>query len=161
MAWNKQDFKVISSYPLNPEVTRIAISSKDQNTFLTRDVPGRHEEKAEEVLIQMVLDMVATEMDPTGAIAKANQELVETQTLLKETRGELKRSTDSSELNRELTMSNSADIDELFERVMILEEHAGLHEESEEEDEPTDETSKESTGGNTEEDNGGINDGTN
>lgn len=155
----KEDFVKVSDFAPDAETTRIAIQSKDKNTWFSRDIPGQHVGKEDAVLIQLVLDMIATEIDPTGAIAKANQELAETQSLLKETRDELKRSTDSSELNRELTMSNSGDIDELFERVIVLEQHAGIHEESEEEDEQTDKTSEEGTGGNHEEDNGGNNNG--
>ena len=162
MALNKTNFVVKAAYLLDTETTTIAVQTKDGNTILRRDVPGLHVDKAEEQQIQLVLDILATEIDPSGAIAKANQELVETQNLLKETRDELKRSTDSSELNRSLTMSNSADIDELFERVYVLEEALAGNEESEEkEDESTDKTSEESTSGNTEENDGGDNDGTN
>lgn len=162
MALNKNNFDVQAAWLLDTETTRIAIRSKDGNTILSRDVAGQHVDKAEEQKIQLVLDVLATEIDPSGAIAKANQELADTQELLKETRDELKRSTDSSKLNRELTVSNSADIDELFYRVIALEEHAGLHEESEEtEDESTDKTSEKTAGGDTEEDNGGNDNGEN
>lgn len=160
MALNKNNFTVSAAWLLETDITRIAIRSVDGNTILTRDVAGQHVDKADEQKIQLVFDVLATEIDPSGAIAKANQELSETQDLLKETRDELKRSTDASELNRGLTMSNSADIDELFEIVGSIQEQLEGDKESEEtEDGTTDKTSEEGTGGDTEEDNGGINNG--
>lgn len=162
MVLNKNNFTVSAAWLLESDITRIAIRSVDGNTILTRDVTGQHVDKADEQKIQLVFDVLATEIDPSGAIAKANQELADTQELLKETRDELKRSTDSSELSRKLTMSNSADIDELFERVHVLEEALAGNEESEEtEDGSTDKTSEEGAGGNVEENNGGDNNGTN
>lgn len=161
MVLNKNNFTVSAAWLLESDITRIAIRSVDGNTILTRDVTGQHVDKADEQKIQLVFDVLATEIDPSGAIAKANQELVDTQELLKETRDELKRSTDSSELSRKLTMSNSVDIDELFDRVIALEEHAGMHEESEEEDGSTDKTSEEVAGGSTDENNGGNDNGEN
>ena len=158
----KEDFTKQQAWMVNADTTAIVIQTPDLKTYFQREIPGNHLGKDDSAQIQLVLDMIATEIDPSGAIAKANQELVETQNLLKETRDELKRSTDSSELNRSLTMSNSADIDELFERVYVLEEALAGNEESEEkEDESTDKTSEESTSGNTEENDGGDNDGTN
>ena len=157
----KEEFTKQQAWMVNADTTAIVIQTPDLKTYFQREIPGNHLGKDDSAQIQLVLDMIATEIDQSGAIAKANQELVETQNLLEETRDELKRSTNSSELNRELTVSNSADIDELFDRVIALEEHTGLHEESEEDHEQADETSEEGTSGNTEENDGGDNDGTN
>ena len=155
MAWNKEDFNLLSSYQPFDGVTRIAIRDSAGNTTLQRDIKGDQMGKPDEVKVELVLEQVATEIDPAGAIAKANQELAETQDLLEETREELKRSTDSSDLNRKLTMSNSGDIDELFHRVYDLEEAVALIDNEEEvEDEKPNETSKEGPSGSPEEDDG-------
>jgi len=63
---NKSNFSVTSSYLTNPTTTRIAIQSKDGSTWLTRDVPGDHTSKTDEAKIQLILDILATELDPAG-----------------------------------------------------------------------------------------------
>jgi hypothetical protein len=67
---NKSNFSVTSSYLTNPTTTRIAIQSKDGSTWLTRDVPGDHTSKTDEAKIQLILDILATELDPAGALAR-------------------------------------------------------------------------------------------
>ena len=54
---NKSNFSVTSSYLTNPTTTRIAVQSKDGSTWLTRDVPGDHTSKTDE-------------LDPAGALAR-------------------------------------------------------------------------------------------
>lgn len=155
MAWNKEDFSVLASYQPFSGVTRVVIRDSAGNTTLQRDLKGDQMDQPDESKIELVFELVATEIDPAGAIAKAKEELAETQDLLKETREELKRSTDSSDLNRQLTMSNSSDIDELFGRVMAIEKVLALDVESEEEDdENSNETGQESPSGSPKEDDG-------
>ena len=67
---NKSNFSVTSSYLTNPTTTRIAVQSKDGSTWLTRDVPGDHTSKTDEAKIQLILDILATELDPAGALAR-------------------------------------------------------------------------------------------
>jgi len=67
---NKSNFSVTSSYLTNPTTTRIAIQSKDGSTWLTRDVPGDHTSKTDEAKIQLILDILTTELDPAGALAR-------------------------------------------------------------------------------------------
>lgn len=67
---NKSNFSVTSSYLTNPTTTRIAVQSKDGSTWLTRDVPGDHTNKTDEAKIQLILDILATELDPAGALAR-------------------------------------------------------------------------------------------
>ena len=67
---NKSNFSVTSSYLTNPTTTRIAIQSKDGSTWLTRDVPGDHASETDETKIQLILDILATELDPAGALAR-------------------------------------------------------------------------------------------
>lgn len=75
MALNKDDFKVVSCYPTQTDTTRIVIQSKDSNTWLQRDVPGRFEESSVDEQIQKVLDILAIETDPSGALVKAQSQL--------------------------------------------------------------------------------------
>lgn len=67
---NKSNFSVTSSYLTNPTTTRIAIQSIDGSTWLTRDIPGNHINETDEAKIQLVLDALATELDPAGALAR-------------------------------------------------------------------------------------------
>ena len=71
MAMQKENFNKNIAYRVGENITRITIQSKDNNTNLTRDIVGDHLSKSDEEQIQLVLDMVATEIDPTKAIAKA------------------------------------------------------------------------------------------
>lgn len=67
---NKSNFSVTSSYLTNPTTTRIDVQSKDGSTWLTRDVPGDHTSKTDEAKVQLILDILATELDPEGALAR-------------------------------------------------------------------------------------------
>lgn len=74
MSMNKEHFTVNSVITPDLETTRIAIQSKDKNTWFQRDVPGQHLGKEDGLIIQLVLDVIAAETDPAGALLRYQAE---------------------------------------------------------------------------------------
>lgn len=135
----KEDFVKVSDFAPDAETTRIAIQSKDKNTWFSRDIPGQHVGKEDAVLIQLVLDMIATEIDPTGAIAQTQEKLKKTEeALAKAVEGFDKQEELAAKLQL-VTLNTTAEISNLYDLIEPVYSHLGLKLDGEDEEGDEDE----------------------
>ena len=106
--------------------TEVSIQCDKPFTFFTRELDGDHMGDADETLIEAVKDVLRTELDPTSAIVKNQEQLAKTTAALE-------RSNQLMEGMQKVSLHNTDDIEEIFARLEVLEKHNGIDHEREDE----------------------------
>ena len=106
--------------------TEVSIQCDKPFTFFTRELDGDHMGDADETLIEAVKDVLRTELDPTSAIVKNQEQLAKTTAALEQ-------ANQLMEGMQKVSLHNTDDIEEIFARLEVLEEHNGIDHEHEDE----------------------------
>lgn len=106
--------------------TEVSIQCDKPLTFFTRELDGDHMGDADETLIEAVKDVLRTELDPTSAIVKNQEQLAKTTAALEQ-------SNQLMEGMQKVSLHNTDDIEEIFARLEVLEKHNGIDHEHEDE----------------------------
>lgn len=106
--------------------TEVSIQCDKPLTFFTRELDGDHMGDADETLIEAVKDILRTELDPTSAIVKNQEQLAKTTAALEQ-------ANQLMEGMQKVSLHNTDDIEEIFARLEVLEKHNGIDHEHENE----------------------------
>lgn len=106
--------------------TAVSIQCDKPFTFFTRELDGDHMGDADETLIEAVKDVLRTELDPTSAIVKNQEQLAKTTAALEQ-------ANQLMEGMQKVSLHNTDDIEEIFARLEVLEKHNGIDHEHENE----------------------------
>lgn len=106
--------------------TEVSIQCDKPLTFFTRELEGDRLGDTDETLIEAVKEILRTELDPTSAIVK-NQEQVA------KTTAALEQANQLMEGMQKVSLHNTDDIEEIFARLEVLEKHNGIEYEHEDE----------------------------
>lgn len=106
--------------------TEVSIQCDKPLTFFTRELEGDRLGDTDETLIETVKEILRTELDPTSAIVK-NQEQVA------KTTAALEQANQLMEGMQKVSLHNTDDIEEIFARLEVLEKHNGIEHEHEDE----------------------------
>ena len=106
--------------------TEVSIQCDKPFTFFTRELDGDHMGDADETLIEAVKDVLRTELDPTSAIVKNQEQLAKTTVALEQ-------ANQLMEGMQKVSLHNTDDIEEIFARLEVLEKHNGIDHEHEDE----------------------------
>lgn len=106
--------------------TEVSIQCDKPFTFFTRELDGDHMGDADETLIEAVKDVLRTELDPTSAIVKNQEQLAKTTAALEQ-------ANQLMEGMQKVSLHNTDDIEEIFVRLEVLEKHNGIDHEHENE----------------------------
>lgn len=106
--------------------TEVSIQCDKPFTFFTRELDGDHMGDADETLIEAVKDVLRTELDPTSAIVKNQEQLAKTTAALEQ-------ANQLMEGMQKVSLHNTDDIEEIFVRLEVLEKHNGIDHEHEDE----------------------------
>jgi hypothetical protein len=104
--------------------TEVSIQCDKPFTFFTRELDGDHMGDADETLIEAVKDVLRTELDPTSAIVKNQEQLAKTTAALEQ-------ANQLMEGMQKVSLHNTDDIEEIFARLEVLEKHNGINHEHE------------------------------
>lgn len=104
--------------------TEVSIQCDKPFTFFTRELEGDHMGDADETLIEAVKEILRTELDPTSAIVKNQEQLAKTTAALEQ-------ANQLMEGMQKVSLHNTDDIEEIFERLEVLEKHNGIDHEHE------------------------------
>ena len=104
--------------------TEVSIQCDKPFTFFTRELEGDHLGDTDETLIEAVKDILRTELDPTSAIVKNQEQLAKTTAALEQ-------ANQLMEGMQKVSLHNTDDIEELFARLEVLEKHNGIEYEDE------------------------------
>lgn len=121
------DYKLINKF-FRVGKTEVSIQCDKPFTFFTRELDGDHMGDADETLIEAVKDVLRTELDPTSAIVKNQEQLAKTTSALE-------KSNQLMEGMQKVSLHNTDDIEEIFARLEVLEKHNGIDHEHEDETE--------------------------
>ena len=113
--------------------TEVSIQCDKPFTFFTRELEGDRLGDTDETLIEAVKEILRTELDPTSAIVKNQEQLVKTTAALEQ-------ANQLMEGMQKVSLHNTDDIEELFARLEVLEKHNGIEHEHEDEAEGHEET---------------------
>ena len=113
--------------------TEVSIQCDKPLTFFTRELDGDHMGDTDETLIEAVKEILRTELDPTSAIAKNQEQLAKTTAALEQ-------ANQLMEGMQKVSLHNTDDIEEIFARLEVLEKHNGIEYEHEDEAEGHEET---------------------
>lgn len=113
--------------------TEVSIQCDKPFTFFTRELEGDHLGDTDETLIEAVKEILRTELDPTSAIVKNQEQLAKTTAALEQ-------ANQLMEGMQKLSLRNTDDIEEIFARLEVLEKHNGIDHENEDEAEGHEET---------------------
>lgn len=105
--------------------TEVSIQCDKPFTFFTRELDGDRLGDTDETLIEAVKEILRTELDPTSAIVKNQEQLAKTTEALE-------RANQLMEGMQKVSLNNTDDIEEIFERLEVLEKHNGIEYEHEE-----------------------------
>jgi hypothetical protein len=105
--------------------TEVSIQCDKPLTFFTRELEGDRLGDTDETLIEAVKEILRTELDPTSAIVKNQEQLAKTTAALE-------RSNQLMEGMQKVSLHNTDDIEEIFARLEALEKHNGIDHEHEE-----------------------------
>lgn len=108
--------------------TEVSIQCDKPLTFFTRELEGDRLGDTDETLIEAVKEILRTELDPTSAIVKNQEQLAKTTAALEQ-------ANQLMEGMQKVSLHNTDDIEEIFERLEVLEKHNGIDHEREREDE--------------------------
>ena len=106
--------------------TEVSIQCDKPFTFFTRELEGDHLGDTDETLIEAVKELVRTELDPTSAIVKNQEQLAKTTAALEQ-------ANQLMEGMQKLSLRNTDDIEEILVRLEVLEKHNGIEHEHEDE----------------------------
>ena len=106
--------------------TEVSIQCDKPFTFFTHELEGDRLGDTDEMLIDAVKEILRTELDPTSAIVK-NQEQVA------KTTAALEQANQLMEGMQKVSLHNTDDIEEIFARLEVLEKHNGIEYEHEDE----------------------------
>lgn len=106
--------------------TEVSIQCDKPFTFFTRELDGDRMGDADETLIEAVKDVLRTELDPTSAIVKNQEQLAKTTAALEQ-------ANQLMEGMQKLSLRNTDDIEEILVRLEVLEKHNGIDHENEDE----------------------------
>lgn len=106
--------------------TEVSIQCDKPFTFFTRQLDGDRMGDADETLIEAVKDVLRTELDPTNAIVKNQEQLAKTTAALEQ-------ANQLMEGMQKLSLRNTDDIEEILTRLEVLEKHNGIDHEHEDE----------------------------
>ena len=104
--------------------TEVSIQCDKPFTFFTRELEGDHLGDTDETLIEAVKEILRTELDPTSAIVKNQEQLVKTTAALEQ-------ANQLMEGMQKVSLHNTDDIEEIFARLEVLEKHNGIDHEHE------------------------------
>lgn len=113
--------------------TEVSIQCDKPFTFFTRELEGDHLGDTDETLIEAVKEILRTELDPTSAIVKNQEQLAKTTAALEQ-------ANQLMEGMQKVSLHNTDDIEEIFARLEVLEKHNGIEHEYEDEAEGHKET---------------------
>ena len=113
--------------------TEVSIQCDKPFTFFTRELDGDRLGDTDETLIAAVKDVLRTELDPTSAIVKNQEQLAKTTAALEQ-------ANQLMEGMQKVSLHNTDDIEEIFARLEVLEKHNGIDHEHENEAEGHEET---------------------
>ena len=117
----------------NVTVVAIKMENKGRYSYEQCELLGDHTQDSEYALIQAVLELVRTELDPTSAIVKNQEQLAKTTAALEQ-------ANQLMEGMQKVSLHNADDIEGLFARLEVLEKHNGINREHEDEAEGHEET---------------------
>lgn len=106
--------------------TAVSIQCDKPFTFFTRELEGDRLGDTDETLIEAVKEILRTELDPTSAIVKNQEQLVKTTAALEQ-------ANQLMEGMQKLSLRNTDDIEEILARLEVLEKHNGIDHEHEDE----------------------------
>ena len=106
--------------------TEISIQCDKPLTFFTRELDGDRLGDTDETLIEAVKEILRTELDPTSAIVKNQEQLAKTTEALE-------KANQLMEGMQKVSLHNTDDIEEIFARLEVLEKHNGIEYEHEDE----------------------------
>ncbi|WP_205380494.1 hypothetical protein [Streptococcus sp. 53] len=106
--------------------TEVSIQCDKPFTFFTRELDGDHLGDTDEMLIEAVKEILRTELDPTSAIVKNQEQLAKTTAALEQ-------ANQLMEGMQKVSLHNTDDIEEIFARLEVLEKHNGIDHEHEDE----------------------------
>lgn len=106
--------------------TGVSIQCDKPFTFFTRELDGDHLGDTDEMLIEAVKEILRTELDPTSAIVKNQEQLAKTTAALEQ-------ANQLMEGMQKVSLHNTDDIEEIFARLEVLEKHNGIDHEHEDE----------------------------
>lgn len=106
--------------------TEVSIQCDKPFTFFTRELEGDRLGDTDETLIEAVKDVLRTELDPTSAIVKNQEQLAKTTAALEQ-------ANQLMEGMQKVSLHNTDDIEEIFARLEVLEKHNGIDHEHEDE----------------------------
>ena len=112
--------------------TEVSIQCDKPLTFFTRELEGDRLGDTDETLIEAVKEILRTELDPTSAIVKNQEQLVKTTAALEQ-------ANQLMEGMQKVSLHNTDDIEEIFARLEVLEKHNGIDHEHEDEAEGNEE----------------------
>ena len=104
--------------------TEVSIQCDKPFTFFTRELDGDHLGDTDETLIEAVKEILRTELDPTSAIVKNQEQLAKTTAALEQ-------ANQLMEGMQKVSLHNTDDIEEIFARLEVLEKHNGIDHEHE------------------------------
>lgn len=104
--------------------TEVSIQCDKPFTFFTRELEGDRLGDTDETLIDAVKDVLRTELDPTSAIVKNQEQLAKTTAALEQ-------ANQLMEGMQKVSLHNTDDIEEIFARLEVLEKHNGIDHEHE------------------------------
>ena len=99
--------------------TEVSIQCDKPFTFFTRELEGDRLGDTDEMLIDAVKDVLRTELDPTSAIVKNQEQLAKTTAALEQ-------ANQLMEGMQKVSLHNTDDIEEIFARLEVLEKHNGI-----------------------------------
>lgn len=115
----------------NVTVVAIKMENKGRYSYEQCELPGDHTQDSEDALIQAVLELVRTELDPTSAIVKNQEQLAKTTEALE-------RANQLMDGMQKVNLQNAQDIEDILARLEELEAQGEPdQEEKEEADEET------------------------
>ena len=106
--------------------TAVSIQCDKPFTFFTRELEGDRLGDTDETLIEAVKEILRTELDPTSAIVKNQEQLAKTTAALEQ-------ANQLMEGMQKVSLHNTDDIEEIFARLEVLEKHNGIDHEHEDE----------------------------
>lgn len=106
--------------------TEVSIQCDKPFTFFTRELEGDRLGDTDETLIEAVKEILRTELDPTSAIVKNQEQLAKTTAALEQ-------ANQLMEGMQKVSLHNTDDIEEIFARLEVLEKHNGIDHEHENE----------------------------
>lgn len=104
--------------------TEVSIQCDKPLTFFTRELEGDRLGDTDETLIEAVKEILRTELDPTSAIVKNQEQLAKTTAALEQ-------ANQLMEGMQKVSLHNTDDIEEIFARLEVLEKHNGIDHEHE------------------------------